>query len=172
MLTGYQYETSPRKLRPEYSASKQKRKPKKSSSSGKTSEKTSKKKSSKIQNNPKLKFKIALNAIFVFAILFGMIYQNSQITQTFSEIQSLKAAAAEIEKENDQLEIGIQNELNMNNIEDIAKNKLGMQKLTTGQTKYVNLPKKDYIETSPEEIIIEQNKGFISKIIEKIKSIF
>ena len=171
-MTGYQYETSPRKLRPEYSAAKQKKKPKKSTQNSKTSQKTTNKKKSKLQNNPKLKFKIALNAIFVFAILFGMIYQNSQITQTFSEIQGLKATAAEIEKENDQLEIGIQNELNMNNIEDIARNKLGMQKLTTGQTKYVNLPKKDYIETSPEEIIIEQDKGLLYEIIEKIKSIF
>ena len=101
-----------------------------------------------------------------------MIYQNAQISQTFSQIQSLKMQATEIQKENDQLEIGIQNDLNLNNIEESAKTMLGMQKLTSSQTRYVNLSKKDYVEPSTEEVIIDTNTNFFESLIEKIKSLF
>ena len=160
----YQYETSPRKLKPEYKVATKKRK--------KTVNKKVEKKKPKLQNNRKLKFQITVNAIFIFAILFGMIYQNAQISQSFSQIQDLKSQATEIQKENDQLEISIQNELNLSSIEENAKNMLGMQKLTSSQTRYVNLSKRDYVEPSTEEVIMNTDKNIFSTILEKIKNLF
>ena len=52
-----------------------------------------------------------------------------------------------LEKENEQLKVNIENSVNLNNIEQAAKEKLGMQKLTNKQAVYVSLPKKDYIES-------------------------
>ena len=44
-----------------------------------------------------------------------------------------------------------------------------MQKLTNKQTIYVTLPKKDYIEAAPEEVVIEdEEKNWFEKLIEKI----
>ena len=43
-----------------------------------------------------------------------------------------------IQKENEQLKVNIENSLNLNNVEKIAKEKLGMQKLTNKKTLYVS----------------------------------
>ena len=47
-----------------------------------------------------------------------------------------------------------------------------MQKLDNYQKVYVSLPKKDYIESASEEVIIEEQKSWIDEIIESIKSLF
>ena len=62
----------------------------------------------------------------------------------------------------------MQNGLNLKNIEKLAKEKLGMQKLTSKQTIYVSLPKKDYVESASEEVIIEEEKSWLQKLADKI----
>ena len=52
--------------------------------------------------------------------------------------------------------------------EKLAKEQLGMQKLTSKQTVYVNLPKKDYIEPASEEVVVEEDKNWFEQIWEKI----
>ena len=97
---------------------------------------------------------------------------NSKISEAFSQIQSLKAEITEIQKENDQLEINIQNNINLNNIEQAAKELLGMQKLSNKQTFYISLPKKDFVEARTEKVIIEEQTNFLDSIIKKVKNIF
>ena len=103
----------------------------------------------------------------IFFMLFTISYRNSQINEKFTKIQGLKSQLAEIDKQNQQLEVGIQNSLNLNNIEKQAIEKLGMQKLTNNQTKYISLPKTDYIEVTTERVVI-QEKNWFEKLIEKI----
>lgn len=172
----YQYETSPRKLEPEYEP----RKKKISKSTGK--KKNTNKKQTKKQNKEQIKkqkakeirktrFLVTINCLLILTALFAVIWRNSLITQTFAQIQILKSDISELQKENDQLEISIQNNLNLSNIEQEAKEKLGMQKLTSKQTIYLNLPKKDYVEPSSEEIVLEENAGIwktITNIFDKI----
>ena len=45
---------------------------------------------------------------------------------------------------------------------------LGMQKLDNSQKVYINLPKKDYIESNVEEVIMEEGNTFWQKIIKNI----
>lgn len=161
-MASYQYETSPRKVNPIYRTTK---KPK-------TTTKATTKKQNKKAISKGLKIKIVFNAIFIFTILFGLIYQNAQVSQIFSQIQGLKSQATEIQKENSQIEISIQNELNLSNIEETAKNMLGMKKLTSAQTRYVNLSKRDYVEPSTEEVIIEEDTNIVTKVFKKVISMF
>ena len=60
--------------------------------------------------------------------------------------------------------------MNLSNIEEQAKNKLAMSKLTNKQTVYVTLPKRDYIESASEKIDIdgEDDKNWFEKLIDKI----
>lgn len=176
----YQYETSPRKLKPEYTRPVKKIQKKKSTAKKSTTvkkvEKTviKKKEQSKLDAKAenKIKFAIFKKAILLFAIVFLVLFRNAQIGGAFSEIQDLKAEKTTIQKENDQLEISIQNSINLNNIEQAAKSLLGMQKLSSKQTVYINLPKKDYVEQRTEEVIIEENNNWIDTIKEKIMNIF
>ena len=84
----------------------------------------------------------------------------------------MKKEVSAIEKENEQLKVNIEKTLNLNNIEQSAKEKLGMQKLSNSQKVYVSLPKKDYIESAKEEVIIEEDTNFFQNIINTIKNLF
>ena len=159
--SAYQYTTSPRKLEPEYKPNKQKRKLKVVEDVPRQKVKISK-------EERKKQMKITLFVIAIFGILLTISYRNSQINEKFTEMQSLKQELSSLQKENEQTKVNIQNGLNLNNIEKLAKEKLGMQKLTNKQTVYVSLPKKDYVESASEEVVIENNKNWFEKIIDKI----
>jgi len=166
----YQYETSPRKLEPDYA-------PKKNPYKGKPStakKTTSKKKTShkKALNTKKTQNKMMKYLVLGFLVFFAICYRNAQIDQSFTEVQDLKDELSAINKENIQLEIAIENSLNLSNIEQQAKDLLGMQKLTSKQTVYVDLPKTDYIEVAAEEVIIEEEQTFIGKIFTEIGKLF
>lgn len=164
----YQYETSPRKLEPEYTPIKEPYKTKK----------TTARKVKKVSNNNRAKQlkkqqnKAIKYLLIGFAIVFGICYRNSQIDESFAKVQDLKQEVAEIEKQNAQLEISIENGLNLNNLEQEAKEKLGMQKLNSKQTRYITLPKNDYIEPAAEQVVIEEKEGGIKGIISTISNIF
>ena len=166
----YQYETSPRKLKPEYERKQVKRKKEVPKTKVKTvkKEKVEKKKDLKIKS----RINLFIKCLLMFAILFLIMFRNSQINESFAIIQDLKAKMTSIQKENDQLEVGIQNSININNIEQAAKEKLGMQKRSNKQTVYINLSKEDYVEPKSEKVILEESTNWWTNIIEKIKNIF
>lgn len=163
---GYQYETSPRKLQPEYEPRKNPYDKKKSST--KKMKKQNVKKQSKKQLKPKAK--LVMYMMLGFTILFAISYQNSLITESFNQKAELKEQLSAIEKENEQLKVNIEKSLNLNNVEQSAKEMLGMQKLDNSQKIYINLPKEDYIESSTKDIMLEE-KNFIEKLIDNIKEL-
>ncbi len=113
------------------------------------------------------KAKIIIAFAIIFLFLFLIMYRNSKINESFSELNSLKTQISKIDKENSQLEVKIQSSLNLYNVEQAAKDLLGMQKLTNSQTIYISLPKKDYIEASS-EAIKEDKENFFKKVLNKI----
>lgn len=153
-MNGYQYETSPRKLEPDYDI------PRNPYSKKKTS--TVKKKKTKEQPKTKRQLKSHVKTVIyilaIFTVLLAISYRNSLINEKFNQTASLKEELAVTQKENEQLQVNIENSLNLSNIEKIAKEKLGMQKLDNSQKVYVNLPKKDYVEPAVEEVVIENKE--------------
>lgn len=158
----YEYSTSPRKLEPEYKPQKQvkQRKLKVVEDLPRQGVKVS-----NIQK--KRQVRTTIIAIAIFMLLLTISYRNSQINERFSEVKTLKSNLAALEKENEQLRVTIENSVNYNNIEKLAKEKLGMQKLTSKQTVYINLPKEDYVEPVSEKVVIEEENWF-EKIIKSI----
>lgn len=163
---GYQYETSPRKLKPEYEPLKNPYSKKKSS----TLKQKEQKPKEKRQLKPKAK--IVLYVLIGFGILFAISYRNSLITESFSKKEDMKKELSVLQKENAQLKINIQNSLNLANVEKSATAMLGMKKLDDSQKIYVNLPKKDYVEPASEQIIVTEEKGWFQKMIEGVTSLF
>ena len=167
----YQYETSPRKLEPIKNPKRNTPKPKRSTarSAKKTAEDL--KKAKKIETYKQVKTITYLAIGFI--ILFVIGYRNSQINEKFTENQKIEKQISAIQKENEQLEVNIQNSLNLSQIEQEAKERLGMQKLSAKQTSYIQLPKKDYVEAATEQVIIqEEEKNIIDTILDWFKSIF
>lgn len=163
----YQYETSPRKLQPEYRPN-QKKYPKKSTTRKTrdvSKQKVKQQVKPQIKRRVNSKIKVVLYVMIGFFILFAISYRNSVINEKFSEIKSLKSDLANIEKENEQLKVNVENNLNLKAVEQSAKEMLGMQKLENAQTVYINLPKEDYVEPAAEEIVKEDNSSWFEKII-------
>lgn len=159
----YEYETSPRKLDPNIRRKTQitKRKLKVVEDLPRQDVKISK-------EQKKRQRKLTLVVIGIFVLLLTISYRNSQINEKFNEVQSLKKELSSLQKENDQLKVSIESSLNLNTIEKLAKEKLGMQKLTNKQTVYVTLPKKDYVESASEEVVIKEEKSWFQQLIDKI----
>ena len=105
----YQYETSPRKLEPEYTPVKNPYKKKKT-----TARKVQKTNKNKAREIKKKKMRIIRYIAIGFLIIFGISLRNSQIDENFAKIQDLKTELAEIEKQNAQLEVAIENGMNLN----------------------------------------------------------
>lgn len=159
----YQYETSPRKLQPEYEPI-VKKYPKKSTAK-KAKEQPKKQVKTKAKRKLKVEAKVMIYVAIGFMILFAISYRNSVINERFAQIKELKSNLAAIQKENEQLEVNIENSLNLKTVEQSAKELLGMQKLESSQSVYINLPKQDYVEPASEEIITEDNSSLWEKII-------
>lgn len=159
----YQYETSPRKLEPNIPRRQpQKKRLKVIEDLPKQDIKISKKQKRK-------QAKLTLVVIGIFIILLTISYRNSQINERFKQVQNLKKELSSLEKENEQLKVSIENSLNLNTVEKLAKEKLGMQKLTNKQTIYVTLPKRDYVVPATEEKVIEKEEdNWLKRIINQI----
>ncbi len=164
----YQYETSPRKVKPEYEPQRKRDNISKTTTTNKNKPKIVEKK--KVNSNKKKhinqQIKVVEYVILGFIILLAISYRNSLITESFNKKEQLKSDLAVIEKENQQLEVNIQNALNLSNIEKAAKENLGMKKLDSTQKRYVSLPKKDYVEPASEQITTSEEKPWFEKIIE------
>lgn len=146
----YDYGTSPRKLQPEYTPNRRPKtsKPKANKVPNNIKERNKEKEQQilKEQNRKKQQRKVSLYIAIGFIILFAISYRNSKIDEQFSVVQKLQKDLATIQKENEQLGVNIENGSNLNNLEQSAKELLGMQKLSNKQSVYVSLPKVDYIQ--------------------------
>lgn len=157
----YQYSTSPRKLEPEYRPQKRKQKLRVVEDLPRQEVKVSKEQKRK-------RMQLTITVIAIFGLLLTISYRNSQINEKFNEMQSLKKELSSLQKENEQLKVNIANGLNLTNIEKLAKEKLGMQKLTNKQIVYVSLPKKDYVESASEKVVIKDQTNWFEKLVNKI----
>lgn len=169
---GYQFETSPKKLQPEYEPEKHEHKVK-TNKKPKTQIKEPRANQSKMAKeefNRKVKFICYI--LFGFTVLFTISYRNSIINEKFNEKESLKAELAEIQKVNEQLEVSVENELNLTTVEKLAKEKLGMSKLSNSQKIYVSLQKKEYVESKTESILSDADENVYEKITSKVKDLF
>ena len=104
----------------------------------------------------------------VFAVLFAFSYRNAQISESYTKLKNQEKELSMLQKENNQLKVAIENNLNLGDLEQKAKEQLGMQKATTKQTRYVNLPKKDYVESASEKVKIEEKKSWWETLADKI----
>ena len=161
----YQYGTSPRKLEPDY-ARKDRQKAKRKQLRVVEDLPRKQVKISKEQKQRQLKMTVLVVGLFLALLTISC--RNSQIDKQFNQIQDQKKQLAALQKENEQLKVSIENSVNISNIEKIAKEELGMQKLSSKQTVYIALPKKDYVESASEKVVIEENKNWFEKIADKI----
>ena len=161
--TNYEFGTTPRKLKPEYKPNKDKQK-----EIQKQKKINEEQKKAAIKMEKRMQLKNVALIVAIFLILLTISYRSSLINERFNEIQTQKNNLSAIEKTNGQLEVSIESSLNLSNIEESAKEKLGMQKLDNSQKVYVALDKKDYVEVIEDDIETEEKEDpWYKKIINK-----
>ena len=171
-MARYQYETSPRKLEPDFIPNRISKKSQDLQRERELKEKIkqeAKERAKQKRATVVLKKKVVVYIALIFAMLLVVSYRNSLITEDFNKVKSLKAELATLQKENQQTQVSIESNLNLNKIEEEAKCKLGMQKLTNDQKIYISLPKKDYVQSSNNITETTTEKSWLEKIIDKIK---
>lgn len=166
----YQYETSPRKIQPEYSRKRSRYEDNKIEEERQKKELEEKKrKKMKLKNEKRKHHKNISLIVGAFILLLAISYRNSLITERFNDIQEKKQELSAIQKTNEQTEVSIESSLNLKNLEKSAEEKLGMKKLDNEQKVYISLPKQDYTEVTNQEITEEQeNLNFFQKLINKL----
>ena len=112
--------------------------------------------------------KVITPIVIVMGLLLLLGYRNAMINTKLSQKEKLKSELIAINKQNAQLQVAIESSMNINQIEQLAKEKLGMQKLSNDQKVYVVLHKQDYTESSKKQVIIS-NKSWWEKLIETLK---
>lgn len=163
----YQYGTSPRKL--EHERKKNTKTKKQIQEQIKINE-IQKKHAMQIER--KMHNKNVALILAMFLLLLVVSYRSSLINEKFNALQNAKQKLASIEKTNGQLEVNIESSLNLSNIEESAKEKLGMQKLDNNQKVYVDLEKKDYVEVGTQDVELEEkkNNNWFENLINKLFS--
>lgn len=165
----FEFGTTPRKNKPDYDSRKIRKSKEEIKKQIRINERQ-KKEALKLEKKKHNK-NVAL-VVAIFFILLTISYRSSLINERFNEIQESKEKLASIQKTNGQLEVSIESSLNLSNVKNAAKEKLGMQDLDNSQKVYVTLNKKDYVEGAVESIDIDgeekiENKWY-KKFIDKI----
>lgn len=156
---GYQYETSPRKLEPEY------KKPVKKKKVTKKAVKKNPKKT--VKNKSKKKFEISfevkffVNSMLFFALIFAMIACQALVDQRYKEKESLKQEYAELVTKSN---MGLEGNEDVR----IQASSYGMQ---TKSATLIDLGTSDYIEYSAAEVETEKI-SFFEEFMNCIKNIF
>lgn len=151
---GYQYETSPRKLEPEYPSAKP---PKK---------KPIAKKKKKIKNKAKKKHKMSfeakffINSMLFFAIIFAMIFCQALVNQKYKEKEKLKQEYSQL----------VTNSMVTNSKNDDTRRIASEYGMQTKSATLIDLGTTDYIESSTAQV--ETNESFWDKIVNWFKNIW
>lgn len=87
----------------------------------------------------------------VFAVAFGILFTNAVIIEKASAVNDMQNQLTELTEANNQIMLDIEKNLDLNKIEEIAINELGMKRPDKYQIVYVDVEQSDYAEVSRAE---------------------
>ncbi|WP_434630535.1 cell division protein FtsL [Thermoanaerobacterium thermosaccharolyticum] len=119
-------------------------------------------KSKKPRKNKKLKNLMLI--VFVGFLSFTVLFRYALIYQKSVALSNMEAKVSEIEKLNQQLEVKIASMTDLQRIEDIAKNQLGMVEPENGQIVYMSIGKTNEVAQKKTDDN-NKNKTFFGRIL-------
>lgn len=121
----------------------------------------------------KVKMRIILLMLFVFACGMTLMYRYAQITDLNYRIDESKRNYNSLKNENITLKVKIDNSLDMSNVRQFAETKFGMHKPQKEQMVTVSVPKSDYIKTNDAEINrnAKSNTSFLAGFTKLVRNL-
>ncbi len=119
--------------------------------------------------NNKVKVKVVFAFLLVFSLCGLVMYRYALITDLNYKINTRMNEYKEIKNENTRLMVKIESELDLQKVQQIAEENLGMQQPDKYQFTYVSVPKSDFI-TASSEINDEGKNGenFFDALLSKV----
>ena len=103
-------------------------------------------------------FIVALTIVLRYAMINNMNMENIRLKEELNTINNVNA----------QLQLAAERQVNLSEIEEYAKNSLGLQKPQNYQIEYINLDKEDLIDNK----VVTENKTGIKEILLNIVEFF
>lgn len=95
----------------------------------------------------------------IFALLYAFNYYNTKKDDMARMVATQKQLLADAQSDNELLQNKLDNKVNISYIEQYATDKLGMQKVTSAQKKYISVNTESLIETEA-----DNNGGFLGSV--------
>lgn len=95
-------------------------------------------------------FDIAL-IVLAIGLMLGLVVSSVQLNDVTREIRVCKREIEELKSDEKKLEVDMEKKLNLRNIEDAAKNELGLSKIEKSQIHYVSIVSDDKIQLANKE---------------------
>lgn len=118
-----------------------------------------------IKVNNKSRVKLIASIIIVFSMFMVITYRYNLINEENLEVQGLKKELKRVAAEVSLAQIELEQNLNLDTVENYAKQKLGMQKPEKNQIVYVDTRQEEHVNNVKEDI------SFWDKIQQMIDSI-
>lgn len=122
----------------------------------------------KHKTNNKFKLKLLCSILVVFSLVFLLVYRYAVITELSYNIDKTSQNLSKIQNENSILEVDIENATDLNKIQELAENKLGMHKPDKYQVVYVNVPKSDFAVVSEDYSKNAKASNLFGMLAEKV----
>ena len=90
--------------------------------------------------------RIFLGAVSVFAVAIALLFVNAAIIEKSSAVSDMQTQLNALTEKNNHMKLEIEKNLDLNRIEDIAINELGMKRPDNYQVVYVNVEQNNYAE--------------------------
>lgn len=114
--------------------------------------------------------KLALYMIVFFVAMFAILFRYVRIYDLHSDVASQTEKLETIRMENEQTKLTIENMTDKTKIQEYAETELGLQKITSTQTVYLNPTKENYMKNFAENNSGYKGiKGFFAGFLEYLK---
>jgi len=119
------------------------------------------------RSHRKIKLRMVMAILAVFAAGLAVMCRYAIITKVSYQINQKQKAYEEIKNENSLLRVQIETKTDLNEIKEVAENRLGMQMPDKSQIVYIKVPRNDYTVLMTSNNSEEKSGNAISKFISR-----
>ncbi|NLY42442.1 MAG: hypothetical protein GX066_00375 [Clostridiaceae bacterium] len=117
------------------------------------------------------KIRTLLQVLLCFGVAFFIILRYAAIAEESSQVEAYKKQLNQLKRNNEQMQVELDRSINLQKIEEIAKNRLGMRRPEKYQIVYVTIEKKDYAEVVYEQPDKDNRLGGLSTLMTIINNV-
>ena len=119
------------------------------------------------RSHRKIKLRMVMAILAVFAAGLAVMCRYAIITKVSYQINQKQKAYEQIRNENSLLRVQIETKTDLNELKEVAENRLGMQMPDKSQIVYIKVPRNDYTVLMTSNNSEEKSGNAISKFISR-----